>query len=303
MARVTLGPIVSSIAGSIGATTFNRGRNGTVAYNRPLPSRRQSAAQLFHRSLMAQAAAAWGALTEDYKKAWNYLATTEQIPTFFSQGRRWSGRQLFFCFFIAAERQYTPLPSTWLPTPPLFFSNMFLEATYWRAVAVDPPDEYRSDCTFLTAIPETLQAVYPDDYTYDCCSTVYLGIISPGQRRPPSAWIQVAPVPPTTTITTDPAYSYRSGYQYSQWMDALLPLLGIPWGTIPGNIVAVPCGFNIAVRAQALTNERIYYTQTCYGITRAGTHPNWTDNGLTVCAYAAQTPLVTRDTYPGNIPA
>lgn len=303
MAKVELGPIVSSVSGSIGSATFNRRPGATVVYNRPLPRRQASAAQLFHRSLITRAAAAWTTLDTSYKLAWSTMAKQEQIPTFFSKGKRWTGRQLFFCFFIAAERQYTPLPSTWLPTPPLFFPHMYLEVAYWRAVDVDPPDEYRSDCTLYVAIPGSLQSAYPDDYTYDCCASIYLAVIAQGQRRPPRFWHQVAPVPPTTHVNTSPAYDFRSGWSYSGWCDAYLPIFGVPRGCVPGDMVAVPRGWDIAVRAQSLTNERLYYTPICYGTTRAGTHPNWTDNGLTVCYYPGQTPLVERFVYPGNIPS
>lgn len=74
MALVQLGPIISSLKGSIGGTTFSAVRNGTVAKNRVTGKRINTQKQLGALSVSKSVAYLWSSLTPIQKDLWNDYA-------------------------------------------------------------------------------------------------------------------------------------------------------------------------------------------------------------------------------------
>lgn len=74
------GPLISSAAGSIGGTTFQRGPAGLQARSKPLPRSRQSRAASTSRQRMGSLVQAWRSLSGDQRLRWSEFAAN--IPWF-----------------------------------------------------------------------------------------------------------------------------------------------------------------------------------------------------------------------------
>lgn len=268
MARASLGPIVSSIAGSIGATTFRNARSGLVVSNRPLRPDRASPAQLEHRRIMSASAAAWTLLDADIKTAWGNLARQEPIPSFFSRGRHWTGRQLFTCFFLQAERQLTPLPARWLPTPPIFFlSNNYnlsifnpfyhvydpAEPPYW-------PTGWYSDTFVMFGRPLSLNPSIPSAYATDFPSTGYLAFSPLDSFSIPKRWTCFYPLTPPYQPATGAAPEISGVYGCYDSSFAIPNLIAPPPGFTPGMTTKIPRSFASWINLSGLSDERLYYS-------------------------------------------
>lgn len=262
MARVNFGPVVSSISGSVGASTFRTGASGSVLYNHPLPSRKASDSQLQHRSFISASASAWSSLDPDIKRAWESLAKQQPVPTFFSRGRRWRARDLFTCFFLYAEHQLTPLPPRWLPTPPLFFSNYFFSAV---AGAPLPPANDHTRVDFTTAYPLVLNAVYPDSFSFRGVSSIFFGYTKYLSRTPPRRMVKIAPLSPSMAVAYPNMSSPPYGYGYSGWNDPIGLLIGSPPGLPYPTVSPVTPTFSCAYSAFTLTDARLYYSGLLFG--------------------------------------
>jgi hypothetical protein len=71
MARIKYASIVSSVSGSIGSATFQKGLFGDVLRNKPLPRRSNSPGQLNCRGIMQRVHTAWSALTAAERSQWD----------------------------------------------------------------------------------------------------------------------------------------------------------------------------------------------------------------------------------------
>ena len=262
MARVNFGPVVSSISGSVGASTFRTGASGSVLYNHPFPSRKASDSQLQHRSFISASASAWSALDPDIRRAWDSLAKQQAIPTYFSHGRRWRGRDLFTCFFLYAQHQLTPLPSRWLPTPPLFFSNY-----HFSAVMADPvaPSYTTTRAFFSTSVPLVLNAVWPDGFSLKCVSSIFFGYTRFLSRTPPRRFVKVAPLSPALASQYPTMTSPPYGSAFTAWNVPLGLSLGSPPGLPYPTVDPVSPPFSCAYSAFSLTDSRLYYSGLLFG--------------------------------------
>ena len=301
MARVTPGPVISSISGSLGAATFRNDASGLVVYNRPLTTNRATPAQLNHRAIMGASAAGWTRLDADIQQAWNTLARQEQIPSFFSRGRKWTGRQLFTCFFTYAEHQYTPLPARWLPTPPVFFISDHVFVDVFVAYFV-PPSTWVNYTNLQSRIPTSLNPAPPVGTSNDNVASFWLGYIRRGAQTPPRTFVKVAPLPPTFGQWSVSGNLVNSGSQYLNWISGLQETIGNPPGLPPGTETGIDPPFDTCLFRAALTNERLYYSNYLYGRPYFfyGTYhafPNLVSNPASPGA-----PSVYRPAYPGNIP-
>ena len=273
MAKMEHGPLISAISGSVGGITFNRGPAGTRIYNRPIHKRPPSPAQSLQRSFIAGAAHAWGALDPDITQAWNTLARQEQIPTFFSRGRRWTGRQLFYSFFIAAEHQYTPLPARWLPTPPLFFECNYIDCFYcwpqWNPG--DPLDDppilpYWEQYTFVRAqYPDILNPTEESGLSQDGINVFWAAFLPKNRPPIPRNWFKIAPLPPSFGVWTNYGITSNSGFEYLYWKPFFDSTLGVMPGFVQSATEPGPAPYNIAWRWQSLTDLRLYYCRPILG--------------------------------------
>lgn len=75
MAQITLGPLVSNIAGSIGPTTFQRGKGQHFVRRKPLPILRRTKYTGNTRTLTAELSRAWGALSSGDRGNWESEAS------------------------------------------------------------------------------------------------------------------------------------------------------------------------------------------------------------------------------------
>ena len=262
MARVTYSPIVSNISGSVGSCTFRNDRGGGILYNRPLPSRRASESQLYHRSLIKASAAAWVALDEDIRRSWVTFAESEQIPSFFSRGRRWRGKDLFTCFFLYAEHQLTPLPARWLPTPPLFFNAPYI--TWLIGYPWTPPD-YKTACLFMAWNPTDLNPSFPGGYTTAICNSFFAGYVPFGSRKIPRHFVKIAPALPSANqyFSTPPAH--YTGFAYEGWQPMLDTTIAVPPGLPFPTVAPIPSPYSLAVARFSVTDSRLYYTPITWG--------------------------------------
>lgn len=298
MARVTLSSIVSSISGSIGSSTFRNSPTGTVLYNRPMPSQRSSPAQQFNRSILRSAASAWYNLDADIKQSWSTLARQENIPTFFARGKKWTGKQLFTCFFFYAEHQFTPLPARWLPTPPIFQPTLVLFAQFFDPNSEYPPIDPPQETDFHCMVPDVLNPVFPDDYSTDCVFSLWMSIVPKDSRNIPRNTVKLCPAPADYPIINYSGNPLKSGYQYTFWEPVIFLMTGIPPGLTENPTAWTVAPFDVYYSGVCLTDQRLYFTGDLWGTphTYAGTN-HYIRYGPT-----GEPCVVTNSVWPPNIP-
>lgn len=74
MARVFYGDIVSSMAGSVGSSTYSRNRYGQYKKSKPNPVNPRTARQVAVRSVFASVVGMWQTLTAAQRTAWKLFA-------------------------------------------------------------------------------------------------------------------------------------------------------------------------------------------------------------------------------------
>jgi len=79
MAKITPGPMVGQISGSIGSTVFSHNRYGAYTRTRTIPTNPNTEYQQAIRAILAACSSAWKALTDPEKAAWNAWAQTNPI--------------------------------------------------------------------------------------------------------------------------------------------------------------------------------------------------------------------------------
>lgn len=267
MARVTTGPVISNIAGSAGAATFRNSAAGLVLSNRPLSTNRASPAQLEHRAIIQAAASAWSLLDADIKTAWSTLAKQETIPSFFARGRRWTGRQLFTCFFVQAETQLTPLPARWLPTPPIFWPVNSVRVLWFLPYYYTPPDPEFPDPPegwySLTSVtwwrPTSLNPPPPHYGVTDTAASVYYGYTPRNSTRPPRRWFRIVPFcgPPRPQPTLGGFLDAANGFSGGEHLVANTS--GYPAGITDSMAAPISRVWDLWISISGLGNDRIYY--------------------------------------------
>lgn len=95
MARILLGSIITSIAGSIGGTTFRRSANGLVMQNKQQVQKRSARSSNSRISQIASIIKLWNSFDNATVTAWNNAALLYEFKNKFGQPVYYSGRQLF----------------------------------------------------------------------------------------------------------------------------------------------------------------------------------------------------------------
>ena len=95
MAIFTPGPVVASISGSVGGTTFSHNRGGRYMRNRSIPVASTTTYAMNVKALMAARSQAWQSLTTAQRAAW--LAFAQQTPVLNALGNAFtrSGHQAY----------------------------------------------------------------------------------------------------------------------------------------------------------------------------------------------------------------
>lgn len=298
MARVTLGGVISSISGSVGSACFRNSPSGTVLYNRPLCSQRGTPAQHLNRNILKAAATTWGRLDDDIRSAWGSLAKQEHIPTFFSRGRRWTGRQLFTCFYFYAEHQYTPLPARWLPTPPLFNPSLSLSSYFFYPEANWPWVEPWQCTRFAARRPLVLNPSVDGDWSADCVFSCWAALLPPLSSRVPRSFSKIAPAPRHLPVTIYGGGDRPSGYYYSLWDTVFLSVFGDPPGLPLNTPTTVVSQFSTCIYAVCVSDSNISYS----GLRWGHPHPSSPSFNYVVRWPLSDPPYVGISVWPGNIP-
>jgi len=146
MARIKLGPVVTDIAGSIGGLTFQRNPYGIIARAKPVPIRKDTAAQLSIRIHLRTAQNAWRALSDNARLQWG------RFPNFSGQSIRRdksiliSGYSLFLMYqlyhLINDQALYTTIAYAPLPDIPVFQELSFSGAVLYAIFSdvIDPAE-------------------------------------------------------------------------------------------------------------------------------------------------------------------
>lgn len=95
MARVLLGSIITSIAGSIGGTTFRRSANGLVMQNKQQVQKRSARSRNSRIAQIASIIKLWNSFDNATITAWNNTALLYEFKNKFGQPVYYTGRQLF----------------------------------------------------------------------------------------------------------------------------------------------------------------------------------------------------------------
>jgi hypothetical protein len=268
MAKVTPGPIISNISGSVGSATFRNDKSGLVLYQKPVPTTKRSDHQMYVRSSFKRTASAWRALDDDIRLAWTTFSKSEPVPSFFSRGRKWSGRQLFSCFFQHAEAQNTPLPARWLPTPPLFFkySTFNLIIAYPKSLYIQNPEDplypgyFYGYFHILSVIPDVLNPINPAGFDNKTPCSFYIAAAPLSSNAPPRSFVRIMP-PLPKDIPYPPGEGFMAGMNGQSYFG---PLFGQYVGNQPGfaeaQETAQPRTFCIWFHAFALSDARLNYT-------------------------------------------
>jgi hypothetical protein len=130
MARITYGPLITEIRGSIGGITFQKNSSGPIARLKPLTPMVPSTPQSDRQNYMATLVNRWAYLSEENKELWRVFAEANLKTDDFGETRSISGYQWFISYNLNSYTQgygYWEYPQDLeIPDPPPQFT---LEAT------------------------------------------------------------------------------------------------------------------------------------------------------------------------------
>lgn len=150
MARITLGSLISNIAGSIGGITFSRNASGLIAKSKIRPKASTTASQKIAIQKDMQLIALWNELPFLDKMDWKDYASTYTKTDRYGRVKHISGYNWFVS--INNAQRYMGLP--YLTTPPTFAYPAYLpslEITLGTGEII---------CTWSTPIDSSLVDLY-----------------------------------------------------------------------------------------------------------------------------------------------
>lgn len=95
MALIKTGGGISEIRGSIGGTTFSRGRYGAIARNRTIPVQPNTARQIAARQVFASLLEQWESLAQEQRDLWNTYAANVAMTNRLGETMYLSGQNHF----------------------------------------------------------------------------------------------------------------------------------------------------------------------------------------------------------------
>ena len=105
MASIQLGNIVSSIAGSVGGTTFRRTQRGQIMYNKQNRQNKSANSKNSVKNKIGSILQKWGSLEETDRELWNIQASLYPQKNKFGEVVYYTGRQ----FFTKLNSQLIPI--------------------------------------------------------------------------------------------------------------------------------------------------------------------------------------------------
>ena len=95
MARVTYGPLITDIAGSIGNLTFQNNPSGSIMRSRPEAVTGSTRYQRYTQQVLQGVNTLWLNLAQSYKDLWNAHALATTYINFWNESKKLSGFQWF----------------------------------------------------------------------------------------------------------------------------------------------------------------------------------------------------------------
>jgi hypothetical protein len=118
MAKVTLGPIVSGISGSVGSAIFSKGANGTNVYSRSHPARKTSKIQPEYQNAFRLAVEAWSTANTNLRTLYNLIAKSAKQYSTIYPARTLTGREYFIKLIVTQRLTgHSPIYATTGPNP------------------------------------------------------------------------------------------------------------------------------------------------------------------------------------------
>lgn len=154
MARITYGPLVTEIAGSIGGITFQRNTSGPIAKLKTNPPVNPRAKQSARQQQMAFLVSFWSTLSQVNKGLWNTFAAAHDHTTPWGETKTLSG----FQWFLSVNNYRMPTYDTPVSSPPA-----------WQVL--DPPEDFT-----ITAGAEYFRANWDPPYDPVYSLQIYLSL-------------------------------------------------------------------------------------------------------------------------------
>ena len=95
MARITYGPLVTAIKGSIGGVTFQNNTSGTIIRSRPRPTRVSTTKQTIAHAALQQLLYEWQNITQSQRDEWNEYASVWTKENKFGESKTLTGQNWF----------------------------------------------------------------------------------------------------------------------------------------------------------------------------------------------------------------
>lgn len=140
MARITYGPLVTKIQGSIGGVTFQTNRSGAIARLRPSNPKAKTAKQSNAMSLFSQTASNWQPLTLAQKILWNDFAAANPKINTFGELKTLTGYSMFLSlnyWRIVKALPILTVPPAYVVPAPIVDYQMSLNPTQLLLDSVD----------------------------------------------------------------------------------------------------------------------------------------------------------------------
>lgn len=116
MARVTYGPYVTDLKGSIGGVTFQNNKAGAISRLKQNYGASRSNTQVIRQNQFRRCTALWNSLSATDKAAWDSFAVTNLLYDRYGGSKTVSGHQ----YFMSCNRMLTSFSAYTVSTPPTF---------------------------------------------------------------------------------------------------------------------------------------------------------------------------------------
>lgn len=274
MAKVVLGPVVSSVSGSIGSAIFSQGKNGTTVYSRSHAARKTSHIAPEYQNAFRLAVEAWSTANLNLRTLYNLIAKSAKQYSTIYPARTYSGRE-YFTKLIVTQRLtgHAPIYATTGPNAACL------------GVILTQDIEF-GDLTQGTSILPAVQMVPQPAYTTGWGLALFMGY---GKKFTP--WEYTSEVPA-------PGPAPRNWFRV--WPQPLADM-NFPTSGLDPSIVAQSGGFpgiDYAVNSPQVISRHIwikwigFFDWAVYssGPVCVTTNPNYSDNPPT---FTPATPLFT----------
>jgi hypothetical protein len=196
MARVTYGPEVTELAGSIGGVTFQKNASGNVARLRPNPTVNPTSLQAGYQTNMAYLVSFWPTLSQANKDLWDAFALAHDHTTPWGEIKTLSGYQWFLSVNLNRLVEITtPLPSppAWTAhPPPTAFLLSHTDAAFY--ITFTPALTFPDDLAIYMSLPlrqsslKLRRSLFYSHYLHDQTDLLYHSLRIPFENLANVTW-------------------------------------------------------------------------------------------------------------------